>query len=207
MKPKVFICHSSTNKRFVHRFAEDVEIAGGAVWVDEAEIRVGDSLVRRIEQGIIDAEFLVVVLSPQSVDSEWVRRELESALTREIAGRRMAVLPVLLEDCEIPPFLAARKYADFRDERHYVKSMALVLDRLGLIDPERDEARREISVLQGEISRLSGYVDTIAWDMGYSPDDEPEDDERGELDDLQKRLKELTDRYEEKFGEPYRSRQ
>jgi hypothetical protein len=57
---------------------------------------------------------LAVVLSPRSIQSMWVRRELNAALAEELQKRGVFVLPILLEDCEIPLFLRDKLYADFR---------------------------------------------------------------------------------------------
>jgi hypothetical protein len=54
------------------------------------------------------------VLSEASVKSEWVKRELNAALMKELKRKSVVVLPLLLQDCEIPPLVADKKYADFR---------------------------------------------------------------------------------------------
>jgi TIR domain len=55
----------------------------------------------------------VIVLSQASVSSRWVEQELNAALTNQISGKGV-VLPLLLEDCELPMLLRDRLYADFR---------------------------------------------------------------------------------------------
>jgi hypothetical protein len=56
------------------------------------------------------------VLSKVSTASRWVQAELNAALMEELSGKGVAVLPVLIEDCELPPLLKDRVYADFRDD-------------------------------------------------------------------------------------------
>lgn len=70
----------------MRRLAGDLRSAGVHVWIDDAEIRVGDSLLAKIEQGINGADYLAVVLSPNSIQSSWVQRELRVAVTQEILG-------------------------------------------------------------------------------------------------------------------------
>lgn len=53
-------------------------------------------------------------LSPRSVDKPWVVREMSSSMMRQLGDKGIRVLPLLIEDCEIPPLLADLKYADFR---------------------------------------------------------------------------------------------
>ena len=131
-KPGVFLSHTARDKPFVRRLATDLTAAGARVWIDEAEIGIGDSLIAKIGDGIDDMEYLAVVLSAASVNSAWVQRELDFALNQEIQGRRVKVLPLLLEACAIPPFLVGKKYADFTDPDRYASSLAEVLVKIGL---------------------------------------------------------------------------
>src|SRR6185437_5021087 len=98
---RVFLSHSSGDKPFVDRLAADLERVNVGVWYDKWEIRVGDSLLDKISEGIQRNDYLAIVLSSRSVQSEWVKREVNAALMRELAERRVVVLPLLLEDCEI----------------------------------------------------------------------------------------------------------
>jgi hypothetical protein len=84
------------------------------VWVDRWELQVGDSLITKIQEAIQEASALIVVLSHASVQSEWCKKELSVGLVRELEEKRVVVLPLLLEDCQIPMFLRDKLYADFR---------------------------------------------------------------------------------------------
>jgi TIR domain-containing protein len=55
-------------------------------------------------------------MSPAALASEWFKRELNAGLIRELEERRVVVLPLLLENCEIPLFLRDKLYADFRKD-------------------------------------------------------------------------------------------
>ena len=79
INPKVFISHASEDKeRLLRAFATKLrQEAGVDAWVDEWEIYPGDSLVQKIfEEGVKDAEAVIIVLSEHSVDKPWVREEL-----------------------------------------------------------------------------------------------------------------------------------
>jgi hypothetical protein len=108
-----FISYSSQDNAFAERLANDLKAKNLGVWFDKWEIRVGDSLMQRIGQGIRENDYLIVVLSPDSVASEWVKKELAEAMQREIAEKRVVVLPILYRQCQRPPFLTDKKYADF----------------------------------------------------------------------------------------------
>lgn len=126
----IFLSHNSEDNEFANRLAGDLARNGVRVWIDEAEIKVGDSLIQKIESGIEETDFVGVLLSRKSVESEWVKKELRVAMNEEIRGKRVKVLPLLLEDCNIPLFVREKLYADFRREEKYYESLGKVLDAL-----------------------------------------------------------------------------
>ena len=113
-KVVAFLSHSSTDKPFARRLSADLVQAGIDVWLDEQTILVGDSITEKIGQGLAKSDFFVIILSEKSVQSEWVRKELNRAIVQEVESKRVTVLPVLLTACEIPEMLKDKKYADFR---------------------------------------------------------------------------------------------
>jgi hypothetical protein len=82
------------------------------VWYDDWEIGIGDSIVAKIEEGLARNDTLIVLLSPASVESKWVRRELDTALMNQLAGHNVKIIPVLIARCELPAVLASIKYVD-----------------------------------------------------------------------------------------------
>jgi len=112
-RPHVFLSHSHKDKRFVRSLARKLEDYGIVVWLDEGELRVGDSLIERISSVIHETPLLLAILSRTSVKSNWVKEELHLAMTRQIKRSRVTVLPLIKEECPIPKFLAGRLYADF----------------------------------------------------------------------------------------------
>lgn len=113
---RVFICHATDDKPFARRIATRLRQAGAEVWLDEWEIKVGDSIVERINAGLGAATHLLLILSAASVQKPWVRREFSSALMRQLADSSVRLLPVLLDDCEIPSLLSDVRYADCREQ-------------------------------------------------------------------------------------------
>lgn len=111
VKPSIFLSHSWIDKSFVRTFAERLVQAGVNVWLDEAEIGIGDSLVKKISEGIEQVDYVAAVISNESVKSEWVQKELSWAMTKEIEGQRVVVLPVVIERCELPGYLKDKLFA------------------------------------------------------------------------------------------------
>jgi hypothetical protein len=113
---RVFICHATEDKPFARRVATHLRQAGAEVWLDEREIKVGDSIVEKINSGLGAATHLLLLLSATSVRKPWVKREFSSALMRQLGDNSVRLLPVLLDDCEIPSLLSDIRYADCRGQ-------------------------------------------------------------------------------------------
>lgn len=112
---RVFICHATEDKPSAHRIAAYMRQAGAEVWLDEWEIKVGDSIVEKVNAGLSGATHMLLLLSATSVQKPWVRREFSSTLMRQLSSNSVRVLPVLLESCEVPSILSDIRYADFRN--------------------------------------------------------------------------------------------
>ena len=125
----VFISHSAKDKTLAGRLADDLRAAGVEVWYDSDEINVGDSILEKIEQGA-KSDFMVIILSPDAVVSWMVKQELVMFLNEERRRGYSLILPVLYKDCDIPPLLEGRRYADFRDD--YESGLAELLRSLGM---------------------------------------------------------------------------
>lgn len=90
----VFICHTSEDKTEVVRpLATALRDAGLSVWYDEFELRMGDSLRRKIDKGLSNSRFGVVVLSRDFFGRGWPEYELDGLVTRAVSGQQV-LLPV-----------------------------------------------------------------------------------------------------------------
>lgn len=67
MNYECFICHSSLDKPFVRKLEAELERFGCSCWVDENEIGIGESLRERIEHGLENSKFFLIVLSKSSI--------------------------------------------------------------------------------------------------------------------------------------------
>jgi len=133
--PSIFLCHSWNDKFFVRKLAEKLEEAGIKVWIDEAELKVGDSLMHKISEAVVQADYVAVILSHSSVSSSWVQKELGLAMIKEVEGRKVTVLPILIEKCEIPKFLKDKVHADFTDPQNFEVSFSKLLHDVGVSKP------------------------------------------------------------------------
>jgi hypothetical protein len=161
--PSIFLSHNHRDKSFVRVLAQDLSAMGIRVWLDEAELKVGDSLITKVSEAIDEMTYLGVVLSPNSVNSRWVKEELNQALVRQLSERDASVLPIMLADCQVPGFLRDRLYADFRDPGDYDNALRRLLTSIG-IDLSKGQMATITDPFATRLSRVSRiYARPKAW--------------------------------------------
>ncbi len=127
----IFLSHTHDDKPFVRELQNQLNAHGvEEIWIDEAEIQVGDSLMKKIEEGMKTSKYVAVILSKNSVKAPWVQKELEIAMNTEITKGQVVVLPILYEECELPVFLSGKLYADFTNADRSEESLRKLLNRL-----------------------------------------------------------------------------
>ncbi len=131
---KIFLSHSSKDKKAIKRLASDLQNVGFNVWLDAYEIKTGDIIVEKLSNGIEECDYLLIWLTKKSVKSPWVQREWYTKYHIEIETNKIMVLPLLAEDCEIPLFLKTKRYADFRiSYTHGLKELLEVFNKQPII--------------------------------------------------------------------------
>lgn len=89
-----FIAHATEDKEeFVRPLAGILQNMGHAIWYDEFQLTVGDSLRRSIDKGLVSSRFGIVVLSPSFFEKQWPQYELDGLVAKESAGGKV-ILPV-----------------------------------------------------------------------------------------------------------------
>ncbi|KUM54192.1 toll/interleukin-1 receptor domain-containing protein [Rheinheimera sp. EpRS3] len=131
MSVSVFLSHNHKDKDFVRRLATDIESHGIRVWLDEAEMKVGDSLIQKIREGIDNVNYFAVILSNNSVKAPWVENELDVAMNYQIAGK-IKILPIILEEVELPSFLPGKFYSDFSKIESYNIELKKLITSMGI---------------------------------------------------------------------------
>jgi hypothetical protein len=93
----IFICHAGEDKEEIVRpIVEAFSQSGISCWYDEAEIRWGDSIVQKVNEGLAASKYVVVVFSPAFVQKNWLQRELNAVLNQEASIGEVKVLPLLV---------------------------------------------------------------------------------------------------------------
>ena len=91
----LFLSHASEDKDLIARpLYAALTATGVSVWFDEATLELGDSLRRKIDEGLSRCRYGVVILSPRFLNKQWPQRELDGLIARETASGEKAILPV-----------------------------------------------------------------------------------------------------------------
>jgi TIR domain/Restriction endonuclease len=113
---QVFLSYAHADSAVARRIAAKLRGAGLRVQISEWELQPGDSIASRIIEAVSSSDLILVLLSPNSINSRWVQTELNETLSRELQTRAITVIPALVEDCTMPPPLANLVYLDLRSD-------------------------------------------------------------------------------------------
>ena len=121
----IFLSYKSEDSFWVEQLYYDLEERGIKVWIDKEQIRPGDLFIKALEDGIRTSRSVGIVVTPQSMASEWVKQEYYRALDLAVRGK-LQLIPILLIDAKLPDFLSGYQGVDFRNPEFYERS----IDRL-----------------------------------------------------------------------------
>ncbi len=97
MKWDIFISHASEDKdKFVRPLAVMLKKKGVKVWYDEFTLKIGQSLREKIDEGIRDSRFGLIVLSENFIQKSWAQKELNGFFAKEIYQDKDIVIPLWL---------------------------------------------------------------------------------------------------------------
>lgn len=130
----------------MEKLRDDLQRNGHFSWIDDDEIRVGDSLITKIREGIDYVDYVLAVLSRTSIGSKWVQRELDVAMNLEISRNEVFVLPILVADVALPGFLEGKLYADFREPAKYEIALSRLLKALSRDTPRSFTFKQRVTV-------------------------------------------------------------
>ncbi|HEC9537090.1 TPA: TIR domain-containing protein [Salmonella enterica subsp. enterica serovar Poona] len=117
----VFICHASEDKTSIAiPIYEELTKLKISTFIDHVEINWGDSLIQKINSALVKSKYVIAILSANSVDKHWPKKELHSVLTREIAEGEVKLLTLVKEADEAIvaaslPLLSDKLYITYKD--------------------------------------------------------------------------------------------
>ena len=110
----VFLSHSSKDKTIVRVIAERLRADGMHVWFDEWEIKAGDSIPAKIEEGLERSRVLVLCMSANAFGSDWAQLESGTFRFRDPLNKDRCFLPLRLDDAPLKGSLAQFLYINGR---------------------------------------------------------------------------------------------
>ena len=119
----VFISHASNDKPIVEKIVQDFKNAGISYWVDYEQIKFGDPITNKIEEGLAESKSVLVCISSSLGRSNWSMAEYGPILNRQLShpsGKR--VIPLRLDNCndeDIPNLLYNLKRAEYSNKKEY----------------------------------------------------------------------------------------
>jgi hypothetical protein len=142
-----FISYSREDSEFAFRLAQDLRAAGANVWLDQLDIQPGRPWDNAIEDALMGAPQMLIVLSPSSAKSDNVRNEISFALDQ---GK--IIVPVLYKDCVVPLRLQRSQRIDFRAD--YATGLAHLLEHLRVAQPDPAVLQR---AAEGDAQRQAAW--------------------------------------------------
>ena len=89
-----FISHASEDKmEIVNDLAIALRENGFHIWYDDFELKIGDSLRRNIDRGLVNSQYGIVIISPNFINKNWPEYELNGMVAREMNGHKV-ILPI-----------------------------------------------------------------------------------------------------------------
>jgi hypothetical protein len=96
-----FISYSSRDQEFAQRLYADLQAKGVRCWFAPHDVQAGKKLHEQIDHAIRNHEKVLLVLSPDSMNSEWVKTEIAKARKREVEEKKQILFPIRLMDFEV----------------------------------------------------------------------------------------------------------
>jgi len=170
MEYDIFICHASEDKKdFVKPLADDLVAQNLKVWYDELELKLGDSLREKIDYGLANSSYGLVVLSEAFFAKKWPKEELDGLVARQTSEGRKVILPVWhkvgYEDVKkFSPILAGKLAAKSEDGLE-----AVVAQVIAVVKAEPPKQSRSVfqtgdkENLRGTCLELIRNGDLIGW--------------------------------------------
>jgi TIR domain-containing protein/restriction endonuclease len=157
---QIFISHVEADRKIAEKLSKELRSSGLNVIMIHEELSLGESIVEKISRLISSSDYIIFLLSSQSVKSEWMQFELGTAFGKELQARDVVIIPVVVDDCEIPLSLRSRMYLDLRHSPDAVHQLIQRLKVATRIDFSRLDARK-FEFLVGDLLRELGFENVI----------------------------------------------
>lgn len=166
--PSVFISYARQDTEVARNLAEKLQAAGVGVWWD-AHIKLGENWAETIEAQLRSADYILILVTTAALQSKQVMANASPRAVREYGDRDVTVVPVLLEDVDMPPSLSGIQYLDFRDNQD--RAVDALVSRLS--------SGAEIDFSAFSPQAFERLVGDLLLDLGFAVEVEPRVPDRG----------------------------
>lgn len=135
---KVFISHSSKNKKEAARLADDLAGRKIKTWLDRDELRGGDPLIDELQEALTSSTHLILLWSKPASESRYVSAEWQAAYD---LGK--VIIPCMLDQTPLPLFL--RRFIFYDISGSYAEALGLILESLGHSAPKRAASKKAVT--------------------------------------------------------------
>ncbi len=133
-KHDIFLSHNSVDKPWTEKLATAIEADPSGpqlnVFFDKWDISLGSDITLELEEGLQNSKYVGLVLSPNSLNSDWVALERSTAIYKDPRARKQHLIPILRKDCDIPDMLARLNYIDFRNDYDFENHLKILINFL-----------------------------------------------------------------------------
>jgi L-ribulose-5-phosphate 3-epimerase UlaE len=98
------------------KIATSLKEAGYDVWFDEEKRKTGSSYIDEIQEGLSQSRFVAAMFSKESLKSGWFKAEWQAKMAEGEDKKKITVLAIKVDECELPIFFKHRNHADFRTD-------------------------------------------------------------------------------------------
>ena len=168
-KYDVFLSHSSKDKTVVRAVAERLRSDGLRVWLDDWEIRPGDSIPAKIEEGLEHSRVLVLSMSANAFGSDWAQLEAGTFRFRDPLNKERRFIPLRLDDAPIKSSLAQFLYINWLPEDREQEYAKLLEACRPSVKPPTAEAQAAGELVAEKAIRLDSKGARI-WAYAFSLD-------------------------------------
>jgi len=144
---RCFLSHNKADKEIARAIGAHMALSGIDVWFDEWEIRAGDSIPGKLDEGLEAFDAFILVWSAPAKRSNWVRQELHSAIMRAMEGNFAKIVPCLLDETPLPALIADRRGVNFKNRHEGIAEL------LGDLTGSRTRRQRLLAI-QGALEEM-----------------------------------------------------
>ena len=158
-----FLSHAHADKSFVdglHKWLS--EVSGIPIWYDARHLPAGATIATRLAESVTQCRSMIIILSSASINSGWVREEYEAAIGQRTQLKDFRVIPVRIDECQVPGFLQTTKWVDLVQDKREVVTYGQFLADLYYDEVDLDfEKTRDVYVSRTWRESESSLADGI----------------------------------------------